>query len=322
MFCPKCGNPIPEQSDYCPYCGAPVEFQQPTQPGYPAQPGYQAQQPPQHGYAPQPGQPQAPIYVTTQPKSDNKVLIICLAVIAVALLGACAWLLLGRNSGDNSATAARVEASTATHNTASSTTSLPAHGTDGTYSLTGSMGNAAVKGEMYRDGNKLYGKYGYGGRTDGIIITGEIDGNTASYIEYNPKHSEICGAFDGHVSQQTADDITLSGTFTNSKGSSFNTRIKLSYSHTGSVPTSVLSSAADARQALEYYSGGPSSYTDDYGTYYSIIGRSNVRYSPSSSSGVAYQLADGTVVRVIDKNGRWYQLDDGYWTHEQNLRPL
>lgn len=95
MFCPQCGNEIPDQSTFCPKCGANVKpkAEAPAQPGQVPAPGQAAPQAGPQVAAPLGGAPTAapqdamPASVPlTVNKKSNKLPIIIIAVVAVAII--------------------------------------------------------------------------------------------------------------------------------------------------------------------------------------------------------------------------------------------
>lgn len=158
-----------------------------------------------------------------RPKSNRglkiaAVIVVALMVFAVTVAG----VYFGLTSGDEPA----AMSSSATHATQQlrgmeySSGKIPY----GQYGMSGTIGPATVSGTLnYNSNGTFTGECGYRGRTSGLRVSGthSADG-TWTATEYNDAEGLVSGTYNGRAS-----GTTITGSFTNYKGNTYNFRISL-----------------------------------------------------------------------------------------------
>ena len=340
IYCNQCGRQVSDRAKACPHCGAPVVVMG----GIIDDQIIRPMKRPHESMSPPVAPPETP---QESKNTTGKVVlamliptIAALLLIAVLVGGGC-WL-YSRYSDEShfpSTEQASYESepidtidSSITPTPVDSAVAIVADSIKAalfdaaSYYMDGYIAGVKVEGMLYRDGSKLYGLYGYKSRSDGVVLEGTIEyDNTVTFYEYDYERGKQTGSFYGTIKQFDDGGQRISGNFTNDKGSSYRASLDLVHCEDESVPSSVISRLQDTKSRNESRYSYDDSYSyssssSDNSVLCTVVGRSNARYGPGSEYSVAYELDDGQLVRVVAKSGNWYKLENGYWTHRQNLR--
>ncbi len=249
IYCNQCGKQVSDRAQCCPHCGAPVADHSENADN-------------QYSTKSDTG-PRAIRIDDKAPSNKNKWIIAAVAAMITIMLAAGIWWAHNRSSHPDIAqeaidTLTRVE------------DDMPdiwidAHEGNGTFDLRGEIAGVSVKGILYRDGERLYGIYGYKGRSDGVFFYGIIRGKDSSqqnasgsslsgyaeeaidtipisfyFWEYDYEVKQITGTFsDGTLGDQTSNGQMLSGRFVNSHNSAYQATFYLKYRNSDSAPAHV-----------------------------------------------------------------------------------